>query len=426
VINAIADRLILVLLALVILTGNGLIAGTHGTDMSLFLSGLLQDLLVVMVIGYYIHRFVRRSANDLVTTLRPRSETNRIDLTARLDERTPGPCRELNRTVNLFTGTCDDAVAEISASASRLIPISKELADSYGFQAQRAGMQRMYSQTVANSITKMQDASAVVYEHVDATRKAISETRSRVDSCQQVFQQTANSMDSLSGQIDQASGTVTQLDARGKDIGQIINVINEIADQTNLLALNAAIEAARAGEHGRGFAVVASEVRSLAERTQRSTLEVKGVIETIRKDTRHVVETMSEGRALADRTQQLAMASGRELTSIEQKVGEIADIAANILLAMEQQKVTADESRSAVDALVNIEAVAPDEGETSKVNAQDLVKLGQALRAKIDRFILTRDAWDERQRPTRQSDNGSSKHPAKPAARQMEDDVTLF
>ena len=90
-INAIADRLILVLLALVILTGNGLIAGTHGTDMSLFLSGLLQDLLVVMVIGYYIHRFVRRSANDLVTTLRPRSETNRIDLTARLDERTPGP-----------------------------------------------------------------------------------------------------------------------------------------------------------------------------------------------------------------------------------------------------------------------------------------------------------------------------------------------
>ena len=139
-----------------------------------------------------------------------------------------------------------------------------------------------------------------------------------------------------------------------------------------------------------------------------------------------MVETMSEGRALADRTQQLAMASGRELTSIEQKVGEIADIAANILLAMEQQKVTADESRSAVDALVNIEAVAPDEGETSKVNAQDLVKLGQALRAKIDRFILTRDAWDERQRPTRQSDNGSSKHPAKPAARQMEDDVTLF
>jgi methyl-accepting chemotaxis protein len=426
VINAIADRLILVLLALVILTGNGLIAGIHGADMSLFLAGLLQDLLVVVVIGYYIHRFVRRPANDLVTTLRPRAETNRIDLTARLDERTPGPCRALNRTVNFFTGTCDDAVAEISASASRLIPISKELADNYGFQAQRAGMQRLYSKTVANSITKMQDASAVVYEHVDATRNAISETRSRVDSCQQVFQQTASSMDSLSGQIDQASGTVTQLDARGKDIGQIINVINEIADQTNLLALNAAIEAARAGEHGRGFAVVASEVRSLAERTQRSTLEVRGVIETIRKDTRHVVETMSEGRALADRTQELAMASGRELTSIEQKVGEISDIAAKILLAMEQQKVTADESRSAVDALVNIEAVAPDEGETTNVNAQDLVKLGQALRAKIDRFILTRDAWDERQRPTRQSADGSSKHPAKPTARQMADDVTLF
>ena len=425
-INRFADRFILALLALAILSGNALMAGIHDADMPLFLAGLLQDLLVMAVVAYYMDRFVRRPAKDLVATLQPGAKNDRVDLTVRLGEHTPGPCRELNRVVNLFTGTCDDAVAEIAASASRLIPISKELADSYGFQAQRAGMQRLYSQTVANSITKMQDSSAVVYQHVDATRHAIGETRSRVDSCQKVFQQTASSMDSLSGQIDQASGKVSELDARGKDIGQIINVINEIADQTNLLALNAAIEAARAGEHGRGFAVVATEVRNLAERTQRSTLEVQGVIETIRNDTRHVVETMSEGRALADRTQQLAMASAQELTSIEHKVGEISDIAAKILLAMEQQKVTADESRTAVDALVTIETVAPDEGETSGVNAEDLVRLGQVLRAKIDRFILTRNAWDERLRPTRPGTEGPANREARSTTRKPVEDITLF
>jgi len=230
-------------------------------------------------------------------------------------------------------------------------------------------------------------------------------------------------MDSLAGQIDAASAKVGQLASRSTDIGRIIEVINEIANQTNLLALNAAIEAARAGEHGRGFAVVADEVRNLAERTQQSTLEVKDVIGTIQTETAETVETMREGRSLADRTQQLAMTSEEELAAIERKVGEISGIAAEILQAMEQQKVTAAESQSAVEALVNLDTFAPDEGQATTVSAEDLGKLSESLRNKLTRFIVTQNGWDVSLRSAKPT---ATAPPVDQATSAASDDVTLF
>lgn len=93
-------------------------------------------------------------------------------------------------------------------------------------------------------------------------------------------------------EMKRATKNVQSLGERSKQIGEIVDFINDISDQTNLLALNAAIESARAGEHGKGFSVVADEVRKLAEETTRATGRITNLIKETQSETNEVITLM--------------------------------------------------------------------------------------------------------------------------------------
>lgn len=96
------------------------------------------------------------------------------------------------------------------------------------------------------------------------------------------------------GKNSQSGQRIGELEAQSRQIDDIVQAVVMIADQTNLLALNAAIEAARAGEHGRGFAVVADEVRNLAEISERSARDIRGVVDKIRTEIEEIVKDINE------------------------------------------------------------------------------------------------------------------------------------
>ena len=131
-------------------------------------------------------------------------------------------------------------------------------------------------------------------------------------------------MQSIAESVSQSDEVIQLLNNKSKQIGDILEVIQNIADQTNLLALNAAIEAARAGEHGRGFAIVADEVRKLAEKSSVSSSEISKLICEIQDDMSktvksmgHVNEEVQSGLVIANETKQ-------NFTEILQSTNEIA------------------------------------------------------------------------------------------------------
>ena len=131
-------------------------------------------------------------------------------------------------------------------------------------------------------------------------------------------------------------------------IGQVMNVIADIADQTNLLALNAAIEAARAGDAGRGFAVVADEVRKLAEKTMASTHDVANAIEAIQSSATQSMDSVDKAARQIEQANTYASQSGAALTDIVATVEGTADQVNAIAAASEQQSAASDEVSRAI------------------------------------------------------------------------------
>jgi len=239
--------------------------------------------------------------------------------------------------------------AESHAVVARLKSALDELSTVSARTSQVAGDATASIRGQQKEAAELQATAATVYEsarevaqHADAAADAMTHAEQQARSGGEVIKESVTAVRALADEVAQVEQVVQHLDEEGTNIGSVLDVIRGIAEQTNLLALNAAIEAARAGEQGRGFAVVADEVRSLAQRTQESIVEIEHTIERLQEGTQKAVQVMANGRQRVSLTAEQSAKIGTVFDALAEALGAIAVRNRGITEAAVKQRAAAD------------------------------------------------------------------------------------
>lgn len=253
----------------------------------------------------------------------------------------------------------------------------------------RSSSQRLFS--VANHATEEADsagdASASASENVQTVASAAEELSASIESINEQSIRASTLVHSTEQIARDTDEKVVALAKSAEQIGEVLNLIRDIADQTNLLALNATIEAARAGEMGRGFAVVATEVKTLASQTAKATEDISRQISGIQSSTRGTVESIG---AITSAVKEVSTLT----TSISDSVSEQQTATAEIARAAQAAYGQTDKAAQSVSSVSG--AISETTSEASAVNQSSelLARVTSELSTEVDQFLSNIEALE--------------------------------
>jgi methyl-accepting chemotaxis protein len=322
----------------------------------------------------------------LISSIRDIQENN--DLSKRVDVHSKDEVGQLGTCFNGFVETLQGVIGDVANSTHEVAGAATEIAASSEEIA--SGMQEQSTQITQVSAA-VEEMSASIIEVARQSGESANEATESGRIAQEggeVVRETIVGMNAISDAVQAGAASVAELGKRGDQIGQIIEVINDIADQTNLLALNAAIEAARAGEHGRGFAVVADEVRKLADRTTKATEEIAQSIQAIQSETGEAVRKMNAGTEQVTVGVEKATKAGESLKQIVQGAESVAGSIQSIAAAAEEQSAAAEEVSRNIESITAVTAQSTEGAQQSAQAATQLSGKAEELLSIVNMFKI--------------------------------------
>ncbi len=308
------------------------------------------------------------------------------DLSCKVEGEYRGDHQLMKDSINAVAESLAQALREVREAAEAVGKATDEI--TAGTEEIAAGAEEQHSQ-VAEVATATEEITRSITEISQSNGSASQTAKEAKEAARdggRSVTETINGLRQMGGTIQNFATTVITLSSSSDQIGQIVNVIDDIADQTNLLSLNAAIEAARAGEEGRGFSVVADEVRKLAERTTKATREISAMIKNIQSQTTEAMNQMGHGVEDVE----LVIAQGERAEATLQGIVEVSEVISDILeqiaKSSEQQASASQQVSRSIEGMSAVTAQSAQRTQHIAGRSEELRKIAKDLRASIDRF----------------------------------------
>jgi twitching motility protein PilJ len=281
---------------------------------------------------------------------------------------------DIIRQVKSTTASVDDTSADVNMKTVEL--------------AEKSGLQAKQVQDTVNSISTMVKSIHNVSKNASKSAEVSSLSRTHAREGAVAVSDTNKAIEEIREQINETARSIKRLGESSLEIGNVIQIINDIADRTSILALNASIQAAMAGDAGHGFAVVAEEVQRLAESSGNSTKQIEILVKSIQAEIKDVGNRMDESIAKVVQGTKLANNAHEKLQEIETVSSQLAELIEAITLAAgEQVKV----SESIATSMQEVGEVSKETSRASQETAQSMDALSttaHTLREAVEMFNI--------------------------------------
>lgn len=344
-------------------------------------------IVIGILMGVFFLRGLLKPIEQLTKVIQRIESTNNLAL--RTEYKRNDELGTIATAFDAMIAKFQTTIEAMSVSAHSLISISEtarvgstELSNSISLQQQETDM-------VAAATNEMSASAENIKANTEAASDLAVTARESTESGRNAMAVSVDSLGALADRITRSADVINNLAKNTEEIGAVLAVISAISEQTNLLALNAAIEAARAGEQGRGFAVVADEVRSLASRTNQSTIEIQDTVQKLQAGVQQAVAEMETSKISSvenmEQIRQVQSAIGHVAEVVEQMSelnGQIAD-------ATSEQSSVANGIDQSITRIATQVSDLSGNAMKREGAARELREISEQLKNKVDSFQLS-------------------------------------
>lgn len=353
---------------------------------------LISIVLVLVIITILILCYLQLEKRVIKTTTQLVNEAQRIadgDLTRKIAHTGNDEIAELSASFNIMIDKLSALLSEINSQSQQAQVAANEL-DAIAQQAKLLNDEQSQAiEVISSSVYENSTAVKEVSKNCSEAAQNAGDADSKTQVGIEVVSQSIHSVESVAAILTESINDLNQLESSVNEVAVILNVISNIAEQTNLLALNAAIEAARAGEQGRGFAVVADEVRTLASRTQSSTVEIQDKINSLQSASNAVTERIRSSDVRVKDAVTNSEKVGLMLKEISTQVRLISDANRTIAAASEQQAQVTEDIAERLTGIQDASVQSRSQTEQISSSSSELAQVAVNLNTQISKFKLS-------------------------------------